>query len=398
MAMDSPMELVSHFSCEAPDADPANAGGGRLSAVESELLHSILASSDEANVCQCPQDSCSSCIQSVPADAPENSASCASTAPPTEAATSATFQGDPLHRSFIPLHVERVRRPTAIATDSEATLEPVVPTPADPAEDSVPAQSNPVSRTPIVKGKVFRRLYNQSTAKKPDSLPMESVQPSLTGKSIHIAQSSQIARIKAAFGDRESATREELLEILTNLGIFRDCSDGDVTLINGVINRCRTDESHFSATRLQQKVADAVLLSRHHKFQILVNAKLTMAHANERAVATPEKPEPPMVMCRSTFERLIAPRKAETPKTKKKACEEPKVAPVHERGSDIAPGVSDEKPVVAEEPPVKKSVNEGVLAVPLVPRARKPWMSMEEIENRVRREIKAAEQKRGQWP
>jgi hypothetical protein len=265
-------------------------------------------------------------------------------------------------------------------------------------------------------GTVFRRLYSQSTAKKPDSSPaVEAAQPSLNEKSIHIAQSRQVARIRAAFGDREFATREELVAVLTNLGIFRDCSESDISLINGVINRCRADDSRFSATMLQQKVVDAVVLSRHHKFQVLVNTKLTIAHANEKTVAQPERTvETPVKMRRSTLERLVAPRSTETPKpkaTRKPSKPEaptpdpPKEAIAHQKKGDAVSDDSCEEIPALEKTPAKTAPKARVspmeqswvpAALP-APRPRKPWMSMEEIENRVRRKVKAAEQKKAIW-
>jgi hypothetical protein len=123
-------------------------------------------------------------------------------------------------------------------------------------------------------------------------------------------------------------------------------------LISGVINRCRVDDSHFSAALLQQKVVDAVLLSRNHPFQILVRRQLAIARANEKIILQQQPiAEAPIQMERSTFERLVAPRPTVTVEPQRSRKMSRHEVSTHER-EDGCPLVEDALAEGSSEDPV----------------------------------------------
>jgi hypothetical protein len=95
------------------------------------------------------------------------------------------------------------------------------------------------------------------------------------------------------------------------------CSDRDIQIIDRGIDSCWLDGDRFDAKKMKQKLLDSVTQKRQHKFHRLVNRKLLIARANDKAVLPVVKEEivteAPAQMHKVTFERLVAARPTAAP-------------------------------------------------------------------------------------
>jgi hypothetical protein len=133
-----------------------------------------------------------------------------------------------------------------------------------------------------------------------------------------IARRHEIEKIKTVFADQEVCTREDLVTNLSDLGILDStCSDGEMQIIDRGIDSCLLDGDRFNAKKMKRKLLDSVTQKKQHKFHVLVNHKLLIARANDKAVLPVVQEdivaETPAKMHKVTFERLVAARPTAVP-------------------------------------------------------------------------------------
>jgi hypothetical protein len=197
--------------------------------------------------------------------------------------------------------------------------------PMPKAAKAPPRQNAPATPAPIPapNGKVFGRLFEQSTCKKkplapPEEEAVEPQAPSINSKSIMIARRHEIEKIKAVFAEEEVCERSQLVTKLSELGILDStCSDREIQIIHRGIDSCVLDGGQFNAKKMKRKLLDSVTKKKQHKFHRLVNHKLLIARANDKAVLPVVQEDVPaetaVKMRKVTFERLVAARPAPAP-------------------------------------------------------------------------------------
>jgi hypothetical protein len=149
---------------------------------------------------------------------------------------------------------------------------------------------------------------------KPEVEASPSTPSVISTKSMKIALRKDIAYITKVIGDRDSSTREELIDILKELSIIdATISSAEETVLLRGIDRCRGVDGTYSAQILQRKLIESLDQGRHRRFNVLVANRFRIARANEKSVDQKNEPTSPVVaapapvkMKKKTWERLLA--------------------------------------------------------------------------------------------